>query len=296
MNDILDKLLIRFLFAVVLSLLLIIYKYAHAVLYPSGKKQVFKNFNPSENSADTLHMFARLIGIGLIFSNLEYSETNGLILSLFHFIIWGVVSVCIYLFSIYIIESIALSDFIYVDEILKRKNMTYSIVSFTNSIAIAFIIKKVVAESEYSFILLIMFWLFALVLFGFAIKAYSFFTKLNFKRLVMQMNSSVGYSYMGFILGCTYLITMAFSHTHYEVKTYGIQVILSIILSILIFPWFILGIHKIFKITNQYFNENIQENPTIGYGIYEGATYFTSALLTSVIIGHIQFGIIYPAF
>lgn len=296
MNDIVDKLIIRFLFTVILAALLLIYKYAHALIYPSGKKQVFKNFNPSENSADTLHMFARLIGIGLIFSNLEYNEANGLLLSVFHFSLWGIVSVILYLFSIYIIESIALSDFIYVDEILKRKNMTYSIVSFTNSVSLAFLVRKVIAESEYSFILLIMFWLFALVLFGFAIKAYSFFTKLNFKRLMMQMNSSIAYSYMGFIIGCTYLIQMAYSQTHYEVKTYGIQVILSIILSILIFPFFIFGIHKVFKITNQYLTDNIQENPTIGYGIYEGATYFTSALLTSVIIGHIQFGIIYPAF
>ncbi len=296
MNDIIDKLIIRVIFAIILTLLLVVYKYAHAVIYPSGKKQVFKNFNPSENSADTLHMFARLIGIGLIFSNLEYNEANGLALSIFHFSVWGVVSVCLYLFSIYIIESIALSDFIYVDEILKRKNMTYSIVSFTNSISLAFIISKVIAESEFSFILLIMFWLFALVLFGFAIKAYAYFTKLNFKRLMMQMNSSIAYSYMGFIIGCTHLITMAYSQTHYEVKTYGIQVILSIILAILIFPMFIFGIHKVFHITNHYFIENIKENPTIGYGIYEGATYFTSSLLTSVIIGHIQFGIIYPTF
>ena len=74
MNEVFDKLLIRFLFTLFICISLFIYKYAHVIFYPSNKKQILKKIYPSENYVDTLHIFSRLIGISMIFSVLEFNN------------------------------------------------------------------------------------------------------------------------------------------------------------------------------------------------------------------------------
>ncbi len=111
MNEIFDKLLIRFLFTLFICVALFIYKYAHVIFYPSNKKQILKKIYPSENYIDTLHIFSRLIGIALIFSTLEFNEYIGISISSFHFFVWSIVGISFYLLSIYILENIIFYNF-----------------------------------------------------------------------------------------------------------------------------------------------------------------------------------------
>jgi uncharacterized membrane protein YjfL (UPF0719 family) len=299
MNEIFDKLLIRFLFTLFICIALIIYKYAHIIFYPRGKKQVLKKFNPLENPADTIHLFSRIIGISLIFSILEFNEYIGIVIGSFHFFIWGSISLAMYLISIYITESIMLSNFTYADEIHKKKNYSYAIITFFNSIALAFIIRTIIRESELSLVLLLILWLFSLVMYSFTTKLYHFVSNFSFNRLLIQKKLGVGLSYSGYLIATTVILTSAFSHEHYDITSYCIQVLLKAILGALILPLFRLGIIYVFKLQQ---NENLDEttqgeiDPILGQGIYEASIFITSAFLTSIIIGQIHFGTIYPFF
>ena len=89
MNEIFDRLLIRIILVGVVCTVLFIYKYAHVLFYPSMKQQMTKRFYPSENPADTIHLFSRLVGFTIILSSLGFDESHGVFLSIFHFLVWG---------------------------------------------------------------------------------------------------------------------------------------------------------------------------------------------------------------
>jgi uncharacterized membrane protein YjfL (UPF0719 family) len=296
MNEIFDKLLIRFLFTLFICIALVLYKYAHILFYPSKKKQVLKRIYPSENSVDTMHVFSRLIGVSLIFSTLEFNEYIGIYISSFHFFVWSIIGFVLYLCSIWIMDSIVFYNFEYKDEVLKKKNMSYGIVSFTIAVCLAYIIRTVFKESESSLVILFILWLFALVLFGFSTKLYKYVSKLSFNSLMIQSNIGLALSYSGFLMANTIIITSAFSHEHHDITSYSIQVILKTLLGVLIIPVFRAGITYIFKIQEHGGVNSTENNDYIGHGIYEGAVFLTCGFLTSIIIGQIHFGTIYPFF
>ena len=261
-----------------------------------NKKQVFKKIYPSENYIDTLHVFSRLIGISLIFSTLEFNEYIGISISTFHFFVWSIVGISFYLLSLYILESIIFYNFEYKDEVLKKKNPAYGIVSCANAICTALLIRTIFKESENSIIILIILWLFSLVLFGFATRLFRYVSKLSFNSLMIQKNIGLGLAYTGFLFGNMVIIMASFSHEHHDITSYMIQVILKNLLGILILPIFKYGLMTVFRITEGTTLGDEEEHKHLGYGIYIGAIYLTSALLTSIIISQIHFGTIYPFF
>lgn len=296
MNEIFDKLLIRILFTIFICVSLFVYKYAHIIFYPSNKKQLLKRIYPSENYVDSLHIFSRLIGVALIFSSLEFNEYIGISISTFHFFTWSFIGFVIYLLSIYVTESIIFYNFEYKDEVLKRKNPAYGIVSFINAICVAFIIKTILKESENSLIILIILWLLSIVLFGFTTRLFKYVSKFSFNSLMIQKNLGLAFSYSGFLLGNTVIILATFSHEHHDISSYIIQITLKVLLGALILPIFKLGIHYVFQLTPEHKDHASEDYIHLGHGIYEGSVYLTCSLLTSIIIGQIYFGTIYPFF
>jgi uncharacterized membrane protein YjfL (UPF0719 family) len=299
MNEIFDKLIIRFVFSFFICLILFLYKYAHYLFYPQAKKQFQTVFTPSSNAANSIHFFGRLIGITLIFSNLGFNETSGVMLSLVNFLFWSLITLSIYLCSLYVTESIFLYNFNFIDEVFKKKNISYAIITFSNSVCVSMLIKLVVIESEFSVILLLMFWLLAMVLYGIVGKLFRFVSPLSLNKLVLQKNLAIAFSFSGFLLGSTILIMAAFEQNHIDVKRYGIQVLLTIILSLLIYPIFLLGFRKVLNIKDDLIDKNHDKEvplPELGYGVYEAAIYFSASLLTSIIVNHVELGIIYPFF
>jgi hypothetical protein len=301
MAEIFDRLLIRILLAGFVCLLIYIYRYAHVIFYPSVKRQIIKTIHPAENPADTLHLFSRLIGISLIFSSITFNETSGILLSLFHYGVWGLIAVVLYLFSLYIIESIVFYNFDYTDEVLKRQNMSYSFISFCHSIVIAYLTRTVIVEAENSIIILLVLWLYIMVIVGFSIKYFTLISKLTFNRLVIQKSLSLSFSYGGFSLGAGLIIGSSFDQEHYDISIYLIQVLLKIVLSLIIFPIFKMGLTRIFPIkiggsTREIEGEKESEMQNLGYGIYEGCLFISGAILTTLIVNRIQFGTIYPFF
>lgn len=300
MAEIFDRLVIRLLLAAFVCLMIYMYRYAHVIFYPTVKRQVLKKIQPSENPADALHLFSRLIGISIIFSSISFNETSGVFLSLFHFAVWGSIAIILYLVSLFIMESIVFYNFDYTDEVLKRKNMSYAFISFCHALVIAFLTRTVMMEAENSLIILLVLWLYMLVIVGFSIKYFTFISKLSFNRLLIQKNLSLCFSYGGFILGAGFIIASCFDQDHYDITVYCIQVLLKTILSLIIFPIFKKGLVRIFPIKlgeerglEGHIDTDMQ---SIGYGIYEGCLFISGAILTTMIVNRIQFGTIYPFF
>ncbi len=298
MAEIFDRLVIRILLAGFVCLMIYLYRYAHVIFYPSVKRQVLKKINPAENPADALHLFARIVGIAIIFSSVAFNETSGFVLSLFHFAVWGSISIVLYLLSLYIVESIVFYNFDYTDEILKRKNMSYAVISFCHAIVIAYLTKTVMMEADNSIVILLVLWLYMLVIVGFSVKYFTFVTKLSFNRLLIQKNLSLCFAYGGFSLGAGIIIASCFDQEHYDITVYCIQVLLKTILSLIIFPIFKKGIVYIFpvKLGDGHEETIDQDRQSIGYGFYEGCVFIAGAILTTMIVNRIQFGTIYPFF
>jgi uncharacterized membrane protein YjfL (UPF0719 family) len=300
MAEIFDRLIIRILLAAFVCVMIYLYRYAHVIFYPTVKRQVLKKINPAENPADTLHLFSRLVGISIIFSSITFNESSGVVLSLFHFGVWGSIAIVLYLLSLFIIESIVFYNFDYTDEILKRKNMSYAIISFCHAIVIAYLTRTIMMEAENSLIILLVLWLYMLVIVGFSVKYYTFISKLTFNRLLIQKNMSLCFSYGGFSLGAGFIIASCFDQEHYDITVYCIQVLLKTVLSLIIFPLFKKGLVKIFPIRmgeDRGLSGQIEtEMQSIGYGFYEGSLFISGAILTTMIVNRIQFGTIYPFF
>jgi uncharacterized membrane protein YjfL (UPF0719 family) len=300
MAEIFDRLIIRLLLAGFVCLMIYLYRYAHVIFYPSVKRQVLKKINPAENPADSLHLFSRLIGIALIFSSISFNEASGFFLSIFHFAVWGTIAIVLYLLSLYIVESIVFYNFDYTDEVLKRKNMSYAVISFCHSVVIAFLSRTVMSEAENSLIILLVLWLYMLVIVGISIKYYTFISRLSFNRLLIQKNLSLCFSYGGFALGAGLIIASCFDQEHYDITIYCIQVLLKTILSLIIFPIFKKGLFYIFPVrlgeTGKSEEQVEIDRQSYGYGFYEGSVFIAGAILTTMIVNKIQFGTIYPFF
>lgn len=298
MNELFDKLIIRIVFALFICLLIVVYRYLHAFIYPSAREQFLKQFFPSKNPADTVHLFARIMGISLIMSEFYFQMSNGIFVALFDFGISGILCFIAFIASIYIAESIVLYNFDYYDEVLKRKNMSYALVSMVLVICVAMIIKASSTLARESFVMFIFIWLYATVLFGFACKSYPRFSKLSFNRLIIQKNNTAAISFSGFIIGWTAVIIGAITNDISDVKWFLIQSMLKTLLAIIIYPLFHLGLIKIFRIqaTRPKEKNGKIDDPELGDGVFEAVIFLSSCLLTSVITGHINFGTFYPTF
>ncbi len=305
MNEISDKLILRIIFTLFVCLALYLYKYAHVVLHRSSRAQLVKKFYPSKNPADTMHLFARILGVGLIYSEFYFNLSDGIIWTLIDFFVQSTIIFFIYLVTIYVVESIVLYNFEYQEEVLKKKNMSYSLICFTNSLGLAYLFKNVLAVSASSFELLLILWLFSMVVIGLAVKVFNYITQMNLNFLVMQKNLSISFIYMGYFLGFILILSSSLSHDLENIKWYSIQVLLKILLSLIILPFFRKGLMLVFNLSNDFeakgndlFRLPAEElrEPEIGYGVYQGVLIFTSCFLTTVITGQVHFGNFYPAF
>jgi hypothetical protein len=301
MNELFDKLILRIIFTLFIIAILYTYRYAHAILYPSAKQKLLKRFYPAKNSSDTIHLMSRILGIGIIFSEFYFFISDGIIYALIDFFIESSIAFSTYLLSIFILDSIVLYNFEFEEEILKKKNFAYAIVSLTHSLCSAYMIKLVLAVSNHSMIMFIFLWLFGIVLIGFSTKTFEYLSKLPFNRLLVHKNLGVAISYLGFLFGWTLIISSALNNQLEDVSSYSVQVLLKIVLSLIIIPIFRKGLMVVFKLQEEVAPEIKTEDAdhqmqSLGYGVFEGISFFSSCYLTTVITGNIHFGTFYPVF
>ena len=189
-------------------------------------------------------------------------------------------------------------NFTYSDEITKRKNLCYGVIHFAHSISLALFIREVFVVAHHSLVRLLFLWLYSNVAFGLAIKFFHSYSKLPFNKLVSEKNMALGLSYSGYVSGCALLINSSLSKMDSPISEYPQHISLKILLTVLIFPIFIIGLKKVF-LFQDYTRIGSEssfdpEKPELGYGLYEGVIFLTASLLTTVLTGHLLLGIFYP--
>ncbi len=298
MNEIVDKIFIRFLFAAFICCLLFLYKYAHFILYPSLKRQLFKKkFYPAENAADTLHLFARLIGVGIFLSGLTINESESLLLTGVNFLLWGTLGFGFYLLALYTMDSIIFYKVTYEDEILKRKNMAYAIIAFTHALCLAFLLRKVLLIASSNMEKTVILWLTSLVLLGALIKLHRFISRFPFQTYLVHENMGLAFSYSGLLLGITTVILTALDQEIARIEFFCAHIVAQILLSTLLFPFFRWGIGAVFRLVPAEENHNMHSKGyDLAMGLYEGGLFVVTCLCISLAVGHIEFGSIYPLF
>lgn len=302
MNELFDKLILRVFLAIFICLLLWLYKYLHVILYPVAKEQVLNAFSPLKNPADTIHLYSRLAGFGIVFSEFQFYLSDGVLYATLEFITHSICGYSLFLISIWIMDSISLYNFDYSDEIHKRRNLAYATVAAANVLALAYLIKIVLQVSHGSFITLIFLWLLSVIAIGIAAKTYSWITLLAFNKNIIQKNMGIAFSYTGFILGWTIIVATSLENESKSFRWYATSVVLQILLALIVYPLFRKGLELVFRVEYEFSEKKLEgsnqkeSDQQFVYGFYEGVSYLTACLLTSLIIGHIHFGTFYPVF
>lgn len=308
MNEVFDKLVVRVAFAIIICLILLLYKYAHYVIYPAAKIQLKKRILPGQNPANTLHFFGRIIGIGILFSHLSVDLSLGPFYGILGLFLEAVLSFTLYLGAIYLMESITLYNFEYFDEIVKRKNICYSTISFAQAFCLAILMGTVMQVAQKNILMILFIWLFAMTILGIASKSFRLISQMPFQKLILHKNMAVAFSFSGYLLGVTHMISNSINDKIISLEHYCLYVVIKLILSMIIFPFIQLGLIMVFRLPGQKtLYQNVDKSPAtlhpghekelalnFGHGIFEGALVFTSALMTTLITGQIQFGQYYP--
>ena len=113
MNDLLDKLILRASFTFFLCFIIFLYRYLHFFLFEkiNNLSQLKNNPISLKNPSYIIHLFARLIGISIIYSEQYFNLEYGILYSLLGFSLRSILSITLYLFSLYIIDGITLYNF-----------------------------------------------------------------------------------------------------------------------------------------------------------------------------------------
>ena len=291
MTELLDKIIIRFFFILLTCLVLMAYRYAHGLFYTPSRSSTLRRFFPTNNASDTIHLFARILGVVIIFHNLTINMAYGIWWASFNFCCEGILVFFLYLGSIYIIEGISLYDFEYSAEITERKNFAYATVSGMQAIAVAIVLTSIFKAAQHSLTLLFILWPFSLVLLGITTKLFKYVSQLSFAKMIIQGKMAIALSYGGYIWGWSFLIAAAFRNNGSAIQWYAGHIILRLLLSTIIFPLIRQGLVMVFRIQNDYQPGSASDTPEreLGQGIYEGLLCLASCIITAIITDNIEF-------
>ena len=286
MEEIFDHLLIRILFTALLIGILYGYRYAHLFLYPQGKKQVIALFNPLENTADTIHYMARIIGICIVFTSFEVHLFENILMSVLHFLFWTTVDIIFYLLSLYLMELIVLHSFQYQQEILKRKNITFAIINAALAICLAILIQNIIEIADYSIPMVIILWLFMIVVFGLLVKQFHLISHYHFSKAVFSKDPGVAISYVGYLLATTMIVYSAFNQEQKNITNFIATAFTNLLLCGILLPLFYYGIRNVFlstrKMTMMIYDEELEIKYDLG--IAEAMLFLAAAFLTSIVV------------
>jgi len=303
LNEIFDKLIIKILITSFILLILFSYRYIQRLILNNSKSFTLKSIFPQKNTPHAIHIASRILGLAIILGDFSFFLSDGIFMALFDFFIYSFSLIILYGLSIYVFESVALYNFSFEDEIYKRKNLSFSIITFGLSISAAFILKKSFYIAQGSIINLFFLWLFTTVLFGFALKTFQIITQKNLNQIILQKNNFDSITHLGFCWSWTLLINSALDIEINNYTRFMTFSIIQIVLSIIIFPIFHFGIGRIFGIKKSLISKNIASSnskinlPSVNEdqsGINDALIFLSAAYFTSMITGQVHFGSFYP--
>ncbi len=291
MEEVLDRFLIKIIFAIFVCLILYIYRYIHFIIFPRGVKQVRSPFNLTGNLTNSVHYLSRILGLVILFSYIQFNRYFTLDVSLVNIFLITLVIMVTYLVSISIMELIILYKFNYKDEVLKQSNISYATICSAINLGLAYIISTILIKSNNSVMIFFTLWLFAITILGFAGKLFIFYSKFQFNRAISNKNLGVALSFLFFFLGNTLILVKAFDQPQIEKYSYMLRIFFKCFSSFLFIPFFVIAIRLIFSLKVKKSNSQdilLDSNKSISYGISEGIIYLISAFITSWIVYNIN--------
>jgi len=288
MVKILDDVLMRLLFILLLITILYLYKVIYLLFSPKQISQKQGIYLIKDNAAQVLHFFSRLIGICFVFKSIGFSFSTDIIMNMIHFTFWALISIFIYLLNIFILNSATLYQFDYGDEIIKKQNTPYAFISSFFSIASAYIFIQTINTAGFSLRNFFILWLTTMTMVVLVLKLYQYISKMNFTKLLNQKRDAIAYSYLGYSIAVIMLVVTATTSWIAPNLVFYLQVVSAKVLLILItFPLLNLFITKSFKrfaFQTKEDQMNEQRFNYKAYGIFEGACFTSTGLLISVLI------------
>jgi len=294
MNEIFDKLLIRVILSVLIFGILFSYRYIHFFIFKRIRKFTLRSIYPEKNLSHAIFISSRLIGFVIIINSQMIDLSNGLFLAISSLVIDSIISILLYLSSTYVFESIVLYNFTTEDEVIRRQNLAYSLVSSSLSISAAIILTTVNKVAAGNLINLMFLWLFSLVIFGASTKLFDLIFKINLSRSIVQHHLPTSFHYIGFLMSWVIIISTVIDHPIINYQRFILKSLIDIILNIIIFPLFFIGINYVFYIKKLHHLKDTEVKEISNFGTFEGIMLFISAMLTVMITSNLKFGTFYP--
>lgn len=282
MSEIFDKLLIRFIFTMYICLSYYVFKYAHFVFYPSHRQQILKRLTPSVNYLDTLTFFGRIVGVGIIYSALEFNEYIGMTFSTIHFFIWSTIGISTYLLTLLVTDWVIFQKHKFADEIQKKKNDAYGIISFSNAIGVALILKQLFLVSQYSIIKYLIVWFLIICLYCASTRLYHYLGSQSFSKLMIQKNGGLALGYAGFILCHALVLSSSLVESPLALNEYIVSFISNSAIGLVLIPVILFVFRKVF-ISTSFDHPAKKDFGDFDHGIYE----FLIFLFSGVFISHL---------
>lgn len=294
MNEIFDKLLIRVILCLLIFGILFSYRYVHFLIFKRIRRFTLRSIYPEKNLAHGIFIASRLVGFVIIVNAQQIDLSNGLFFAISSLLINSLISLLLFLVSTYVYESIVLYNFTTEDEVIRRQNLSFSVVNGGLSICAALILTTINKVAGESLINLLFLWLFSLVIFGGSTKLFNLIFKINLSRSIVQHHLPTSFHYIGFLSSWVIVITTVIDHPILNYQRYILKTLIDLVLNVIIFPLFFIGVNYVFYIKKL---QNIKEREVkeiSSFGTFEGILLFISALLTVMITSNIKFGTFYP--
>lgn len=307
MTELLDKLVLRLIFAICVCLVLWIYKQTYLALPKFSKGPLsLSPTTPPRNSAELMHILSRVIGLTVVFSGLSLDFKYGIWYGLLELTLKTLIVSLIQFISLYLMESIALFNLDYQEEILRKKNDCLGFMIFVQSLCVATLLRNLISNRPFNLMFILFFWPFSLLLLGLGMKGFRFLSKQSLTNLIARKNYAIILSYIGHLSGFTFILSVALDHPFHSLERYILEIVLNLTLAVIIFPIFLKILKKIFspmteeiqtgiKNTSIFSDQQDLKNFSIGQGLYEGGIFFTAYLLTGLINNQVNFDSLYPA-
>ena len=283
--EILDQLIIRLLFIIIITAILWGYKGIHLIFYPHARSQLFKRFNTAHNEAATIHLAGRLLGFGILFSYFDL-QVEQLLLNILDLIVLGTIASVLYILLLYLLESITLSSFSYKQEISQKKNNSYALISFTNSVSWAIIVRAVMDTAQTSLIIMVTILPLALIIISIISRLFSTYSDLSWKKLIVIKNMAIAIYYLGYMLGSSFILYFTFRKPFQNIFLYLLGLLIDLSLIAIIFPLFNRIIRFIYSLVITSHDE-----PPLSFGVTSMAVFLVTSILTALIVARTSFAI-----
>jgi len=284
MEENLDKIFIKIIMGLIVIGMVVSYRVAHELIYFSGKKNFFKIFNSHVNPAESIHYYARILSSSILIYPLILTFQDDFFSLFIHITTWSILAFGLFISSVYFVENTILNHFDYKNEILKKENYAYALISATLSLCFALSINFVIKNADFSIPIVIILWFLSLIFLGISSKIYTALTSFQFMKDILAKNLGAAISFAGFMSGASLILFMCLNQEYIEFTEYFIQMASDLTLCLFFAPLFYLFLKRVYLRNTNFTQMHYVRGGTfqlyLATGLTEATLFLTSSILT----------------